>query len=158
MKNSLNNMTKKIGTLQVPHVLNQPSTTPWRRMGSGCIDPRFLDLGTSWRWVVSFTPRPLYPQGKSPWYPLYRRWLDPRTGLYRGSRNLWMGLKTLTTTRLLSVSECFIFAVQFHEANYKQSDVQDWMWISTFVLYPANLSGLSASLRDPCWWRTHGLM
>jgi len=23
-----------------------------------------------WRWVVSFTLRPLYPQGKSPWYPL----------------------------------------------------------------------------------------
>jgi hypothetical protein len=24
--------------------------------GSGCIDPHFLDLGTSWKWVVSFTP------------------------------------------------------------------------------------------------------
>jgi hypothetical protein len=24
--------------------------------GSGCIDPRFPDLGTSWRWSVSFTP------------------------------------------------------------------------------------------------------
>jgi hypothetical protein len=23
--------------------------------------------------MVSFTPRPLYPQGKSPWYPLNRR-------------------------------------------------------------------------------------
>jgi hypothetical protein len=23
--------------------------------------------------VVRFTPRPLYPQGKSPWYPLDRR-------------------------------------------------------------------------------------
>jgi len=21
----------------------------------------FFDLGTRWRWVVSFTPRPLYP-------------------------------------------------------------------------------------------------
>jgi hypothetical protein len=28
--------------------------------GSGYIDPRFLDLGTSWRWVVSFTPWPLF--------------------------------------------------------------------------------------------------
>jgi len=28
--------------------------------------PRILKLGTRWRWVVSFTPRPLYPQGKSP--------------------------------------------------------------------------------------------
>jgi hypothetical protein len=33
----------------------------------------FFDLGTIWRWVVSFTPWPLYPQGKSPWYPLDKR-------------------------------------------------------------------------------------
>jgi hypothetical protein len=41
----------------------------------GCIDPRFLDVGTSWRWVVSFIPRPLYPRGKSPSppYPFDRR-------------------------------------------------------------------------------------
>jgi hypothetical protein len=37
---------------------------------SGCIDPHFLDLGISWRWVVSFTPWPLYPWGKSLRYPL----------------------------------------------------------------------------------------
>jgi hypothetical protein len=41
--------------------------------GSGCIDTHFLDLGTSWRIVVSFTPRPLYSRGKSPRYPLDRR-------------------------------------------------------------------------------------
>jgi hypothetical protein len=29
-----------------------------------------LDFGTRWRWVVSFTPRPPYHQGKSPSYPL----------------------------------------------------------------------------------------
>jgi hypothetical protein len=28
--------------------------------GSGCINVRFLGLGTSWRWVFSFTLRPLY--------------------------------------------------------------------------------------------------
>jgi hypothetical protein len=33
---------------------------PWRHMGS------ILDLGTRWRWVVSFTPQPLYPREKSP--------------------------------------------------------------------------------------------
>jgi hypothetical protein len=30
--------------------------------GSGGIAPRILDLGTRWKWVVSFTPRPLYQQ------------------------------------------------------------------------------------------------
>jgi hypothetical protein len=34
--------------------------------GSGGIAARILDLGTRWRSVVSFTPRPLYSQGKSP--------------------------------------------------------------------------------------------
>jgi hypothetical protein len=37
---------------------------------TACIDPYFLNLGTSWRWVVSFTPRPLYPRGKSHRSPL----------------------------------------------------------------------------------------
>jgi hypothetical protein len=32
-----------------------------------------LNLGTRWRWVVSFTLRPLYSQGNSPRYPLYER-------------------------------------------------------------------------------------
>jgi hypothetical protein len=41
--------------------------------GSGSIAPRIFGLGTSCRWVVSFTLRPLYRQGKSPWYPLDRR-------------------------------------------------------------------------------------
>jgi hypothetical protein len=39
---------------------------------SGGIAPRILNLGTRWRWVVSFTTRPFYLQGKSPWYPLDR--------------------------------------------------------------------------------------
>jgi hypothetical protein len=42
------------------------------------IDPRFLDLGTSWRWVVSFTARPIYSWGKSPRYPLNRRMSNPQ--------------------------------------------------------------------------------
>jgi len=40
---------------------------------SGGIAPPILDLDTRWRWVVSFTPRPFYSQGKSPRYPLVRR-------------------------------------------------------------------------------------
>jgi hypothetical protein len=45
---------------------NQLTTTPWRPKGSGCI-------GTSWPWMVSFTPRPLWPKGNSTRYHLDRR-------------------------------------------------------------------------------------
>jgi len=34
--------------------------------GRGGIPPHIRDLGTRW-WVVSFTLRTLYPQGKIPW-------------------------------------------------------------------------------------------
>jgi len=41
--------------------------------GSRCIAPSVLNLGTRWRWVVSFTFRPFYPREKSLRYPLRRR-------------------------------------------------------------------------------------
>jgi hypothetical protein len=47
--------------------------------GSGCIAPRILDLRTTWKRVVSFTPRQLYPQGKSTWYPLDRKLGGPQS-------------------------------------------------------------------------------
>jgi hypothetical protein len=47
--------------------------------GSGCIDPYFLDLRISWRWVVSFTTWPLYSRGKNPRYSLDRRLGGPQS-------------------------------------------------------------------------------
>jgi hypothetical protein len=47
--------------------------------GSGGIAPRILDPGTRWRLVVSFTPRRLYPYGKSPWCTLDRRLGGPQS-------------------------------------------------------------------------------
>jgi hypothetical protein len=48
------------------------------------IAPCILHLDTTWRWVVSFTPRPLYPQGKSLWYPLDRSLSGPQSRSGRG--------------------------------------------------------------------------
>jgi hypothetical protein len=59
--------------------------------GNGCINPRILELCTSWRWVVSFTSRSQYPRRKSPRYPLDRR-LDGhqnRSGRRGKEKNLW---------------------------------------------------------------------
>jgi len=77
---------------EAPHI-----KTYWR---SGDIAPRILDLGSSRRWVVSLTPRPLYPQGKSPRYPLVDRRLGwSKTGSSMRTKCLdvsvsswWLGL------------------------------------------------------------------
>jgi hypothetical protein len=49
--------------------------------GRGYINPNFLDLGTGWRWVVNFTPRPLYPRGNSPGAHWIGGWVDLKAGL-----------------------------------------------------------------------------
>jgi len=67
--------------------------------GSGGIEPSILDLSIRWRCVVSFTPQPLYSQGKSPWYPLERRLGGPQSqsGHSGAEKNyqLLLGLKSL---------------------------------------------------------------
>jgi hypothetical protein len=52
--------------------------------GNGGITPRILNLGTRWRWVVSFTLRPLYPRSKSLRYPLDGRLDGPQSRSGRG--------------------------------------------------------------------------
>jgi hypothetical protein len=47
--------------------------------GNGVKAPCILDLGTRWVWVVRFTPRLLYPQVNSPWYPLDMRLCGPHS-------------------------------------------------------------------------------
>jgi hypothetical protein len=40
---------------------------------------RFLDLGSSWRWVVGFTPHPINPRKKGPWYILDKMLSAPQS-------------------------------------------------------------------------------
>jgi hypothetical protein len=48
---------------------------------SECIDPRILDIDTRWRWVVSFTYRPLYFRGKKNGIHWIGCWVCPRSSL-----------------------------------------------------------------------------
>jgi hypothetical protein len=57
------------------------STTPCRRMGEWIYRSTFSVLDTTWRWMVSFTPQPLYPRGKSPDTHWIRGWVGRRAGL-----------------------------------------------------------------------------
>jgi len=49
---------------------------------SGGIAPRILHLGTTGRWVVSFTPQPLYRHGEAPGTHLIRGWVGPLAQRY----------------------------------------------------------------------------
>jgi len=48
---------------------------------SGGIAPRILRLGTRWKWVVGFTPRPLYSGKRAPAIQRIRGWVCPRVDL-----------------------------------------------------------------------------
>jgi hypothetical protein len=52
--------------------------TPWWRMEEWRYSCTIFDLGTKWRWVVSFTLRPLYP-----WCLFHRRLCGPHSRLRR---------------------------------------------------------------------------
>jgi len=41
--------------------------------GSGPVAPRLINIGTTWRWQVTFMPRPFYFQGICPRYPFGRK-------------------------------------------------------------------------------------
>jgi hypothetical protein len=73
---------------------------PWRHTGSWYVDPYYLDLGNRWRRVVSFTPRPLYPRGENPRYPLDRRLGGPQG---RSGRHGEVKIIVPTGTRIRSL-------------------------------------------------------
>jgi hypothetical protein len=50
-------------------------------LGSGDMLPRILDLGTRWRWVVSFTPGHFTPRERAPGTHWIGSWMGPRAGL-----------------------------------------------------------------------------
>ena len=56
---------------------------------SGIIAPLILNLGTRWRWVVSFMLQPLYSQRKKPLYPLNMSlgWARSRFGRFGRGKN-----------------------------------------------------------------------
>jgi hypothetical protein len=75
--------------------------------GSCCIDSHIFDLGTSWRWVVNFTPWPFYFRGKSPRYPLDRLG-GPQSRSGRSGEEKILD-PTGTPTPLLSIPYFFLF-------------------------------------------------
>jgi hypothetical protein len=81
--------------------------------GSWCIDPLFLDLDTSWRWLVSFTPLPLYSRGKSLRYPLDRRLGGPQSRSGRSGEE-----KILHPTKTRNSDPSVVQPVASHYIDY----------------------------------------
>jgi hypothetical protein len=51
--------------------------SPWRRMGELRYSSTTLDLGTRWRWVVSFMSMPLYPRERAAGTHWIGGWVGP---------------------------------------------------------------------------------
>jgi hypothetical protein len=66
------------------------STTQWRLTGSGGMALRTLNLSTTYRWVASFTLRPLYPRENSSRYHLDRRLGGPQSRSGSGGEEKWL--------------------------------------------------------------------
>jgi hypothetical protein len=106
---------------------------PQTRIGEWTYSSTILDLGTRWRWVVSFTPLPHYPPGTQPTVPIREEagWaLEPVLTLWRreksctvGNRNLavqytdWL-IPTPCNFILCYISNCIYFGIDTLYVNY----------------------------------------
>jgi len=77
--------------------------------GSRGIAPFLLNPGCTWRWVVSFTLRPLYPRGIIPRGAFSRRLLGPhsRSGIRTFNRSV-PSLVVAQTARLILALYCIV--------------------------------------------------
>jgi hypothetical protein len=125
-------------------------------MGEWIIDPHFLDLGTSWRWVVSVTPLTLYP-GKEPPVPILYEvgWTsEPVWTIWRSKNFPPTGTRTPAPHGRPARSQ------SLYQLSYPDSRIQGRRWnfkhlyylLLIFVTYPPffnfNLGGGGERFRD----------
>lgn len=87
--------------------------------GSGCLDTCCRDLGSCWRWVVSFIACPLYLPVKSPKYPLDGRLGEPQnwsgwreiSWVYRDSNSVFSGAQSVAYRYTI----CALVVPRFHK-------------------------------------------
>ena len=110
--------------LQAPYISDGLDVTvrmlpwaPWRRR-SGGIAPRILNLVTRVRWVVSFTPRPLYPEGTKYFRPLLK--VPPNTAC---SKDLFLVTSSLVCRWGVSTN-----LNNLQEASSSQHQMRIWQW------------------------------
>jgi hypothetical protein len=134
-------------------------------MGSGCIDPHFLDLDTSWRWVVSFTPRPLYTGEGAPGTHWIRSCVGPRARLDVVEKRIFFtlpGLKLRPLSRparnqslyrlrcpgsLRGWCKVFYFKVVSHKYRHFCSEIGVNVWHVALLVCEASRLSLGCGLQ-----------
>jgi hypothetical protein len=124
------------------------STTPWTRMGEWIyISTRLINL-CEWRWVVSFTPRSLYPQRKSPWYPLDKRLGGPQSRSGRGGKRSKTPASTVNQTSVVQPVAYSLYWLSYPGSWFlfdsallllRSSDEKMWQQLWK-ILFPSNLT------------------
>jgi hypothetical protein len=128
-------------------------------MGEWKYSSRILDLGIRWRWVVGFTPRPLYLRGNNPLYQFVGAWVGPEVDLYAvetkiswpcresnlGRRARSPSLYRLSYPTKKIVSKCFVYTINILVCVWKKKitllkDLCKFWYIEitylTFILIP----------------------
>jgi hypothetical protein len=131
---------------------------------NGGTTPNILDLGTRWRWVVSFTFLPHYTQGKSPRHPLVRRLGGPQSQSgRRGERKisfpwLYVPLLAVYMQPRLIFSRLHLFIVYHYMfwSNWPSSGVQivvmrESVFVFVNAFYSSRLYGLSCCYHARVW-------
>jgi len=109
--------------------------------GSGGIAPRIFHLDTRWRWVVSFTLRPLYLQ-EHPRYPSDGRLVKPQSRCGRGSEE-----KKISTLPLPGIEPG-----SFSPLSSLYSDWESQSADSLSELFQFHRRGEALERSDVCVW------
>jgi len=132
--------------------------------GSGA--PHIPDLDTTWRWVVSFTLRPLYPQRYNPWYPLDRKLGGPQSwsgcsGEEKNSHSL-PGLKPLIIQpvaqwAILALLQAYIYALFSHHHSLQSENGGSKVLQNVCFLLQHHTSSQpkTSRLQSPSPWISH---
>jgi hypothetical protein len=139
---------------------NAPLLNKWTTgsgVGSGLEDPYVLDLGTSWRWVVSFTLRTLHLEGKSPRYLLFV--LESRLG-WSTRRKYSTFLSRRLLSGLISEFEAFRIGSVMIRLQKVLSEVYENHWIYGICKSSGILKLINITFRNldfsPSWDERNG--
>jgi hypothetical protein len=107
------------------------------RWSNNAIDPHFLDLGTSWRWVVSFTAWPLYSGERAPGTHLIGGWMDPRAGLDDVENRKFLilsGLELRPLGRPVRSQSLYLLRYPGSWCSFV-TDINQLLWSWTYCIY-----------------------